>query len=191
MPRNDETRECKTRTMPRSPTLVTQASRLSPLSALAAVGLVLGASAIVGRRNAPDPSHPRIRRWYRQLDKPDFTPPAAAFGAVWPVLESGLAVGGYRLLRQPSGAARNTALGLWLVNTAMVGGWTQLFFRKRKLGASAAASGAMVGSGAAFVVAAARVDKLAAAVGVPFTAWLGFATVLADRIRRDNPEGGR
>ncbi|WP_230768990.1 TspO/MBR family protein [Sphingomonas sp. Leaf4] len=160
---------------------------LSPLLALGAVGLVLGASAVVGRRNAPDPSHPRIRRWYRRLDKPGFTPPDAVFGAVWPVLETGLAVGGYRLLREPSSAARNTAVALWLLNTAMVGGWTQLFFREKRLGASAATSGAMVASGAAYVAAAARVDRPAAATGVPFVAWLGFATLLATRIWGDNP----
>ena len=163
---------------------------VSPWLALGAVGLVLGTSAIVGRRNAPDPSHPRIRRWYRRLDKPGFTPPDAAFGAMWPVLETGLAVGGYRLLRQPSGTARNAAVGLWLLNSAMVGGWTQLFFREKRLGASAGASAAMVASSAAYVAAAARVDRPAAAVGVPFAAWLGFATVLATRIWRDNPAKG-
>ncbi|MFS0772037.1 tryptophan-rich sensory protein [Sphingomonas sp. 1P08PE] len=164
---------------------------LSPLLALGTVGVVLGASALVGRRNAPDPSHPGIRRWYRRLDKPGYTPPDAAFGAVWPVLETGLAVGGYRLLRQPSGPARNTAVGLWLLNTAMVGGWTQLFFREKRLGASAAVSGAMVATGAAYVATAAKVDRPAAAAAVPFVAWLGFATLLAERIWRDNPEEGR
>ena len=159
---------------------------LPPLMALGAVGIVLGASAVVGRRNAPDPSHPTIRRWYRRLDKPGFTPPDAAFGAVWPILETGLAVGGYRLLRQPAGATRNAAVGLWLLNTAMVGGWTELFFREKRLGASAAASAAMVASGAAYVATAAKVDKPAAATGVPFVAWLGFATLLADRIWRAN-----
>jgi len=164
---------------------------LSPLLALGAVGLVLGVSAVVGRRNAPDPSHPDTRRWYRELRKPGFTPPDKAFGAVWPVLETGLAVGGYRLLRRPSGPARNAAVGLWLLNTAMVGGWTQLFFRERQLGASAAASGAMVATSAAYVATAARVDKPAAAAAVPFVAWLGFATLLAERIWRDNPAKGQ
>ncbi len=164
---------------------------LSPMLALGVVGVVLGASALVGRRNAPDPSHPGIRRWYRRLDKPGFTPPDAAFGAVWPVLETGLAVGGYRLLRQPSAPARNAAIGLWLANSAMVGGWTQLFFREKRLKASAIASGAMVATGAAYVATAARVDRPAAAVAVPFVAWLGFATLLAERIWRDNPAGGR
>lgn len=170
-----------------TPPNVLSRNGLSPLLALGAVGLVLGASALVGRRNAPDPSHPGIRRWYRRLDKPGFTPPDAAFGAVWPLLESGLAVGGYRLLRRPPTPARNTAVGLWLLNSAMVGGWTQLFFREKRLGASAAASGAMVVTGAAYVAAAAKVDRSAAATALPFVAWLGFATLLASRIWRDNP----
>jgi len=164
---------------------------LSAAAALGTVALVLGASALVGRRNAPDRSHPAIRRWYHGLRKPDFTPPDAAFGAVWPVLEAGLAVGGYRLLRRPRGPARDAAVGLWLANTAMVGGWTQLFFREKRLGSSAAASAAMVATGGAYAATAARVDRPAAITAVPFVAWLGFATLLAERIRRDNPGAGR
>jgi len=160
------------------------------LAALAFVGAVLGASALVGRRNAPDRSHPGIRRWYARLDKPGYTPPDAAFGAVWPVLETGLAVGGYRLLRRPAGNERNVAVGLWLANSAMVGGWTQLFFRERRLGASAATSAAMVVSGAALVWTAAKVDRPAAVLAAPFVGWLGFATLLAGRIWRDNAASG-
>ncbi|MCK8457117.1 TspO/MBR family protein [Sphingomonas faeni] len=156
-----------------------------PIAALIVAG-VLGASALVGRRNAPDPSHPRTRRWYKRLDKPDFTPPDAVFGAVWPVLETGLAVGGYRLMRAPAEPRRNAAVGLWLLNTAMIGGWTELFFRKRALDTSTVAAGAMVVTGAAYVATAAKVDRPAAGLGVPFVAWLGFATVLAAGIGRRN-----
>lgn len=163
-------------------------SGLSRPASLAIVALVLGASAMVGRRNAPDPSHPGIRRWYRALEKPDFTPPDKAFGAVWPVLEGALAVGGYRLLRRPSAPSRNAAVALWLANSAMIGGWTELFFRRKRLDASVAASGAMVVSGAALVATAAATDRPAAALATPFVAWLGFATLLAERIRRDNRE---
>ncbi|WP_066779630.1 TspO/MBR family protein [Sphingomonas sp. CCH5-D11] len=155
-------------------------------AAAAIVAGVLGASALVGRRNAPDAKHPRTRAWYKRLDKPGYTPPDAAFGAVWPALESGLAVGGYRLLRQPAGAGRNLALGLWLLNTGMIGGWTELFFRKRQLGAGAVASGAMVASGAGYVASAARADRPAALLGVPFVAWVGFATVLAEQVWQRN-----
>lgn len=159
---------------------------LSRPAAAAIVAGVLGASALVGRRNAPDRSHPRTRNWYKRLDKPSFTPPDAAFGAVWPTLETGLAVGGYRLLRQPPGTQRNLALGLWLLNTGMIGGWTELFFRKRELGASAVASGAMIASGAGYVASAAKLDRPAALLGVPFVAWLGFATILAEQVWERN-----
>ncbi|MBD8470561.1 TspO/MBR family protein [Sphingomonas sp. CFBP 8765] len=149
---------------------------------------VLGVSAAIGRRNAPDPSHPRTRRWYKRLDKPSYTPPDAVFGAVWPVLETGLAVGGYRLLRQPAGPRRTSAVGLWLLNTAMVGGWTEIFFRKRALRSGAVVAGTMVATGGAYVAAAAKVDRPAALLGVPFVGWLGFATLLATRISARNPD---
>jgi benzodiazapine receptor len=168
------------------PDINTRGNGMSRPAAFATIAAVLGASAVLGRRNAPDPSHPGIRRWYKRLDKPSYTPPDAAFGAVWPILETGLAVGGYRLLRQPAEAPRNLAVGLWLLNTAMVGGWTELFFRKKKLGTSAIASAAMIVSGTGYVAAAAKVDRTAAATAVPFVAWLGFATLLAERIWERN-----
>ena len=169
------------------PAAIPARAGLSRTAAVAIVAGVLGASALIGRRNAPDPSHPGIRRWYKRLDKPAYTPPDAAFGAVWPVLEVGLGVGGYRLLRRPLGHTRNAAIGLWLVNTAMIGVWTELFFRRKALGASAAASAAMIATGTGYVATAARVDRPAAALAVPFVAWLGFATLLAERIRERNP----
>ena len=161
---------------------------LSRTAAALIVVSVLGVSAAIGRRNAPDPSHPRTRRWYKRLDKPSYTPPDAVFGAVWPVLETGLAVGGYRLLRQPSGPRRTSAVGLWLLNTAMVGGWTEIFFRKRALRSGAVVAGTLVATGGAYVAAAAKVDRPAALLGVPFVGWLGFATLLATRISARNPD---
>lgn len=162
----------------------------SRLAAVAIVAGALGVSAVIGMRNAPDPSHPGIRRWYKRLDKPSYTPPDPVFGAAWPVLETGLAVGGYRLLRAPASPPRTLAVGLWLLNIGMIGGWTELFFRRKALGPSALASGTMIASGAGLVGAAARVDRTAAATAVPFVAWLGFATLLAERIWQKNSRPG-
>lgn len=159
---------------------------LSPLAAGAIVAGVLGVSALLGRRNAPEPSHPRIDRWYHRLSKPPFTPPDAVFGAVWPVLETAMAAGGYRLLRAEPSVARNAAVGLWLADSAMIGGWTELFFRRRLLGSSTAAAGVMAAGSAAYVATAWRVDRPAAAAGAPLTLWLGFATLLAEEIWRRN-----
>lgn len=165
---------------------------LSPVAAAAVVAAPVAATALLGRRNSPDPAHPAIDRWYHGLRKPPFTPPDPVFGAVWPAVEAALAYGGYRLLRTPSSAARDAGLGLWFLNTGMIGGWTELFFRRRRLGAGAVASAAMLASGVGYVAAAAKVDKKAAAAGVPFVAWLGFATLLAEEVWRLNPhEAGR
>jgi len=147
---------------------------------------VLGASAILGHRNAPEPGNPSVERWYHRLRKPAFTPPDPVFGAIWPTLETAIAVGGYRLLRHPSTPERNVALALWLGTSAMIGGWTELFFRRHALAASTAAAAGMTGASAAYVAAAARVDRAAAVAGVPLTAWLAFATVLAEGVRRRN-----
>lgn len=167
------------------------AGGVSRAAASAVVAGVFGASAVFGRRNAPDRSHPAIRTWYSQLDKPSWTPPDAVFGAVWPILEVGLGIGGYRLLRRPSSRPRTLALGLWLLNTGMVGGWSELFFRQRRLGACTAVSGAMIATSASYVAAASRTDRVAATIAVPFAAWLGFATLLAERVWRRNPDEDR
>ena len=159
---------------------------LRPLPAALLVGAVMGASGLLGMRNAPAPVHPAIDRWYHKLRKPPFTPPDPVFGAVWPVLETGMAVGGYRLLRASPSGPRTAALGLWLGTTAMIGGWTEIFFRRRELGASTVAAVAMTGASAAYVATAARVDRPAAWAAVPLTLWLGFASLLADGIRRRN-----
>lgn len=164
----------------------TREAALSRPAAAAIVAGALAVSAILGRRNAPDRSHPGIRRWYKRLDKPAFTPPDAAFGAVWPAVETGLAIGGYRVLRQPASGSHNLAIGLWLVNVGMIGGWTELFFRRRELGASTLASGAMIATGAGYAAVATKIDRPAAGLAIPFVAWLGFATLLADQVWRRN-----
>jgi len=159
---------------------------LSPLAAAAIAGGAVLATALIGRRYAPDRSHPAIRRWYRSLDKPAFTPPDPAFGVVWPALEALLAVAGYRLMREPSEPARNAAIGLWALNVAMIAGWTKAFFGERSLDGGFAAATAQLGAGVAYVEAARRVDPAAAALGAPYTAWLAFASLVAEEVWREN-----
>lgn len=158
----------------------------SPWAALAIAGGAVAVSALIGRRYSPDRSHPRIDRWYHGLEKPGATPPDPVFGAVWPLLEVFLATGGYRLLRAPRSPERDAAVALWLVNVAMIGGWTKIFFGERSLRGGAVGAAAMLGTGAAFVERASHVDGVAAATGVPFTAWVAFATALSEEIWRRN-----
>jgi len=97
-----------------------------------------------------------------------------------------LAVGAYRLARQPSTPQRNRALGLFAVNVAMIAGWSRLFFGRHDLGAAALGSAAIAATATAYVVAARPVDRPAAATGVPLVAWVAFATVLSTAVWRMN-----
>ncbi len=159
---------------------------LTPLAAAAVTLSVLTAETWVGRRNAPAPFHPRVARWYRRLRKPGFTPPDPVFGAVWPILETSMAIGGYRLLRRPRSSARDAAVLLWIASSAAIGGWTELFFRRHLLGSSAAAAATMTAGTMALVAVAWKEDRIAAVTAMPLAAWLGFATLLSEEVWRGN-----
>jgi len=102
------------------------------------------------------------------------------------VIQSALAGAGYRLLRQRASPARNRSLALLGWNVLTIGAWSRLFFGEKQLGLSTAAAAAMVGAGAAYVNEARKVDRTAAIAGVPFVAWVAFATVLTVAIWRRN-----
>ena len=151
-------------------------------AALAATALVW--PAVAGRLWGPQRLVPGL--WYGLLRKPSFKPPDAAIPVAWSLIDTALAVGAYRLLRQPSSGPRNSALGWWALNVGLIGGWSGLFFGRRNLPASTALAAAMVGTGAAYVVQARRVDGPAAAAGVPYVGWVAFATVLTAALWRRN-----
>lgn len=159
---------------------------LTPLLAAAiAVGTV-SVALLVGKRTSPSPDHPRMRRWYKRLDKPGFTPPAAVYPIAWTAIQASLAYGGYRLLRAEPSADRTAALALWGANQVGIAGWSAVFFGQRSPGWGTLASAALGAGATGYVVAAGKVDQPAARLGKPLVAWVGFATVLTEEIWRRN-----
>lgn len=163
-----------------------RSSGFSPIAAGAILAGTLALSAGLAALHPPAPTHPRTRRWYKLLAKPRFTPPDPVFGMVWPAIETGLTYGGYRLLRQDRSAARDTSAVLLLTSLGMIGGWSELFFGRKRLGASTVAAATMLAGGVAYVASARKVDRVAASMGVPYVLWLGFATALSEEIWRLN-----
>ena len=152
-------------------------------AALAAMALVAPALASLSDSRARSLS---TKVWYALLRKPRFNPPKAVFPVVWTVLDSALAVGAYRLARQPATPERNRALGLFAANVALITGWAKVFFGRHHLGAAAVGSAAIAATATAYVAAARPVDKPAAAAGVPLVAWVAFATVLGTTVWKMN-----
>ena len=159
------------------------------LSAGWAAGLAVGAvfaALIVGKRASPGPDHPRTQRWYKRLEKPDFTPPTPVYPIAWTAIEASLAYGGYRLLRSEPSSERTYALALWTLNQVGIGGWSEVFFGHRAPGWGTVASAALGVSAVGYVAVANRTDKVAASLGVPLVAWVAFATLLSEEIWRRN-----
>jgi tryptophan-rich sensory protein len=140
--------------------------------------------AVIGARQGPQ--QPRTALWYALLRKPDYTPPGPAIGATWGLLETLLAATGYRLLRHPPTDARNAALASWGLSLLGLAGFPALFFGRKRLGLSTAASAAMLAATAGTALLARDVDKPAALLSLPLLGWLGFATVLSGDLYRRN-----
>jgi len=159
--------------------------RLSKPAAAALAATALVAPALASLRDGPSRSI-STKVWYALLRKPRFNPPKAVFPVIWTLLDGALAVGAYRIARQPATPQRNRALGLYAANVAMITGWARLFFGRHDLGAAAVGSAAITATATAYVVAAHPVDKPAAAAGVPLVAWMAFATVLSTAVWKMN-----
>ncbi len=146
---------------------ISESAGLNRNTAIAVVVGALVVSGYISRRYSPDPTHPRLRRWYKSLDKPSATPPDAVFGAAWPVLLTGLGAGTYRLLRRPPAPSRTAAIALAGLTLAMVTCYSKIAFGDRNLTGGTAESQALVGVAGAYVAVASTNDARAAALGAP------------------------
>ena len=135
---------------------------------------------------SPTPNHPQIMMWYQSLKQPKFKPPDVAIPIAWTVIETTLAIAAYRLLRKPPSQNRTASLVLLSGNVVAIGAWSRLFFGQQNLPASTIAAAAMVATGAAYVSAARSADTVASGAGVPFVAWVAFATVLTAAVWHHN-----
>ena len=124
--------------MPSDLSTQTNVSEERDISNLVAAGLASLAyivPVVMSRSTSPTPDHPRILIWYKTLRQPKFKPPDIAIPLGWTVVETGLAVAAYRLLKKKTDANRNLSLALLAGNVVAIGGWSRLFFGRRNLSA--------------------------------------------------------
>ncbi|MEV6872699.1 TspO/MBR family protein [Amycolatopsis sp. NPDC051128] len=112
---------------------------------------------------------------YARLEQPPWAPPPSVFGPVWTVLYVAIAVAGWCYWRTDGETRGFAAYGIGLLFNLL---WTPLFFEG---GAAKAALADIVLLDAVVVVTIvlfARRSKLAAALLVPYLAWILYATAL-------------
>ncbi|HTQ16534.1 TspO/MBR family protein [Mycobacterium sp.] len=151
-------------------------------STLAGTALAVAAAAASGSIASPN----RTPGWYDRLRKPPYQPPKVAFPIAWTTLygdiaaTSAVAIDRLRAAGQHDKARRYVAaLG---ANLTLNAGWSWLFFRYHRLGASALGAAALTVSSADLARRAADADARAGAALSPYPLWCAFATVLATHI---------
>jgi translocator protein len=126
--------------------------------------------------------------FYGQLQLPAWAPPASVFGPVWTVLYLMMAVAAWLIWRRHGFAGARTALTLFLVQLCFNALWSWLFFGW-KMGA--ASFGGLVLLWLlilATVVSFWRLQKPAAALLLPYLAWVTFAGALNFTAWQLNPQ---
>ena len=121
--------------------------------------------------------------WFAGLDLPGFYPPSWAFGVVWPILYALLGVAAALVYfagrdgEAPTGRVR-TALALFGVQLAVNVAWSPVFWGLERPDLGLVVLFALLPLVAATIAAFDRIDRRAAALLVPYLAWVCFATAL-------------
>jgi benzodiazapine receptor len=125
--------------------------------------------------------------FYEQLQRPSWAPPSWLFGPVWTVLYAAMAVSAWLVWRKRGFGEGRVALGLFLLQLAVNGLWSWLFFGWR-LGGLALADVLLLWMLIALTMVVFHgINRLAALLLVPYLAWVTFASALTFAVWRLNP----
>jgi tryptophan-rich sensory protein len=146
---------------------------------LAPTALAVAATAIAGTLA----TRPAVESaWYATLAKPPYQPPRQAFPIAWTSLYAGIAVVSAQTLDASPPEVRRTYIRSLVTNLILNGGWSWLFFNRRKLGAAAVTAGLLTASSADLTRRAAAVRGVQAAPLGLYPLWCAFATALSTHI---------
>jgi tryptophan-rich sensory protein len=132
------------------------------------IAAIVGIGFAIGYANLPG-------EWYAQLSKPPFNPPNWIFGPVWSVIYILIAIAGWRTWENER---RSRAMWLWAVQMLLNFSWSPTFFSAHRIGAALAIIVALFVVIAGFIASQWRADRVAAALFLPYAAWVAFAALL-------------
>ncbi|WP_431924108.1 TspO/MBR family protein [Micromonospora wenchangensis] len=112
---------------------------------------------------------------YASLQQPPWAPPGWLFGPVWTVLYALIAVAGWLVWRR---VGFGPVLWAWTVQLVLNAVWTPLFFGAGRYGLAFAEIVLMWLAIAVTVAAFWRISRPAAALLLPYWAWVTFAAAL-------------
>ena len=126
-----------------------------------------------------------VQTWYPTLAKPAWNPPAAVFGPVWTVLYILMGVAGWMAWAAGISERRKTMTPFG-IQLALNAAWSFLFFGLQRPGWAAAEIILLWLAIVWTVMAFRKVRTVAAALLLPYLAWVSFAAALNIAIWRLN-----
>lgn len=125
--------------------------------------------------------------WYAGLQKPAWNPPNWIFAPVWSALYAMMGTAAWLVWRCEISQTRRTALQLYLAQLLLNALWSPLFFGLHNPGlAFLEIIGLWIALGGT-ILASWKVNRSAAALLIPYLAWITFASALNFAIWRLNP----
>jgi tryptophan-rich sensory protein len=115
--------------------------------------------------------------WYAGLTKPSWNPPAWVFGPVWSTLYVLMAVAAWQIWNSDH-PGRLQAIALWLVQLVFNGAWSWLFFGLHRPGVAMFELAVLVVLVVLTIRSFRAIRPIAAALMLPYLAWIGFALAL-------------
>jgi benzodiazapine receptor len=146
------------------------------LQLLVFVVAVVGIGWLIGATNLPG-------AWYAGLAKPDFVPPNWAFPVAWTILYIMIAVAGWRTFRRERSGR---AMQVWAAQLALNFVWSPVMFTMHQIGAALVILICLFVAIVTYISLETSRDRLAAALFVPYAAWVAFAGLLNAAIWRLN-----
>jgi tryptophan-rich sensory protein len=124
-------------------------------------------------------------RWYRELDKPSWTPPDWVFPVTWSILYVLIALAASRAAALPDNTA---ALAFWALQLVLNTLWSPIFFGLRRIRAALVAVAALWAGVCAAMLALFQLDWIAGAMFVPYLVWVTIAAALNFSVWRRNED---
>ena len=134
------------------------------------IGWLIGANNLTGE-------------WYAGLAKPGFVPPNWVFPITWTILYVLIAIAGWRTFRREP---RGKAMLAWAAQMALNFVWSPVMFTMHQIGAALVILICLLVAIVTYISLELSRDRLAAALFVPYAAWVAFAGVLNAAILRLN-----
>ncbi len=126
--------------------------------------------------------------FYAQLVRPAWAPAASVFGPVWSALYLAMGIAAWLVWRRHGLAGRaGVALGLFIIQLGVNALWTWLFFAWHQGAGALACIAVLWLLIVATLVAFWRLNRIAAALLVPYLLWVSFASALTWTLWRGNP----